>query len=412
MTYEVAVTGVGLVSSLGNSYPDVIQKLMSGCSGISAVPHWVEFGVDSLVAGTVSADLDDLDLDYSKARIGRVINGPVLYNLYAAKKACDDAGLGKEDFRSSRVICIVGSSTLNVSEIFKDHERFFRERGYVRHPHAIFNYMGSTSTAVISSILGITGANFAITSACAGSSHSIGIGFQLVRNGFADCAIVGGGDEVNELVGMSFQALRTALSTSYNEQPAKASRPFDAERDGMVLSGGSGIIVLERRAHAKARKARIRGYLVGYGASGDAFDLFRPLPDGSQAARCMQAAIEDARLSIDDIGYINAHATSTIHGDRSEVRAIRQVFGNRIPPVSSTKAMTGHSNGACGAHEAIFSLAALEKQTAPPSINLDRVDPEFEDVPFARDGRAFRKKYVMSNSFGFGGSNATLVFGM
>ena len=411
MQHEVAVTGVGLVSSLGNSHHDVIQKIMNGRSGITAVPHWAKYGVESLIAGTVDADISDLDVAFSMPGIRQVTTGPVLYNAVATSDALKDAGLGTAELETASIACLLGSSTLNVSEIFQDHRNFFSNDKPVRYPHTIFHYMGSTSAAVVSNLFGIRGPQFSVSAACAGSAHSIGVGFQLVRNGAVDCAIVGGGDEVNELVGLSFQALRTVLSTKYNATPQRASRPFDVSRDGFVLSGGSGVIVLERKSHAVARGRAVRGYVVGYGATSDAFDMFRPLPDGAQISQCMKLALADANVPAGEIGYINAHATSTSLGDLIEAHAIREVFGDCTPIVSSTKSMTGHSNGACGAHEAIFTLAALEAKMAPPSINIECVEPEIADMRIVSDPTAFKQEYALSNSFGLGGSNVSLVFG-
>ena len=239
--------------------------------------------------------------------------------------------------------------------------------------------------------------------------HNIGHAFELIRAGVIDRAIAGGAEDISPLTTAAFQALRMALSTKFNATPEKACRPYDAARDGVVLSGGSGIVILEALECAHRRGARVRGEIVGFGATSDGYDLALPEPEGRHAAACMRMALDDAHLSPADVSYVNTHGTGTVLGDRVEVKALRETFADNVPPFSSTKSMTGHSVAAAGAHELIFCIGMLEGHFLAPSINIDEVDPEFADLPIVRQATPHDPQYILSNNFGFGGTNATLL---
>jgi 3-oxoacyl-[acyl-carrier-protein] synthase-1 len=257
--------------------------------------------------------------------------------------------------------------------------------------------------------LRIGGRSYSISSACSTSAHSIGHGFELIRAGQLDLAVVGGGEELNPVVAVAFDAMRVVLSTHYNGSPQKASRPFDADRDGFVLAEGAGILVLEEMDRAQQRGAHIRGEIIGYAANSGAEDIVLPEADGQSAADCIEAALRDAGVAPQAVDYVNAHATSTVQGDLAEAQALRRVFGNGGPLVSSTKSMTGHALGAAGAHELIFCLAMLEGGFVAPSINIERLDPAFDDLQVVRRTRRKDLSMAVSSSYGFGGSNAVLV---
>jgi 3-oxoacyl-[acyl-carrier-protein] synthase-1 len=269
--------------------------------------------------------------------------------------------------------------------------------------------MASSSSAAVANLLKIKGRSYSLSSACATSAHNIGHAYELIRAGVLNRAIAGGGEDTAELIAAAFQGLRLALSTHYNDTPTEASRPFDANRDGFVISGGGGIVVLEDLDEAVARGARIRAEVLGYAANSDGFDLVLPEPEGAQAGACMRAAISDAGIEPTAIDYVNTHGTSTIHGDIAEVKAIRTTFGDRVPPFSSTKSMTGHGIGAAGALELIFCIGMMEQGFIAPSINIDTPDPAVEGLPVVTETRHQALTTVLSNNFGFGGTNASLV---
>ena len=405
---EVAITGVGLVTSLGHAFADVMERLLKGESGISHVPEWGRIGIESHVAGLITGLEDRIARDLPK-QLRPAMSDAAVYCALAALDACRDAGLAPEHLSSGRTACIVGSSTIGVASIYKTVLQV--EAGQIRRvdPHNLLRHMCSSPSAAVSNLLSIHGPSYSVGAACATSAHAIGLGDMLVRNGVVDVAVVGGGDEVNEVIAASFQSLRMALSTGFNDDPTAASRPFDRDRDGLVLSGGAGIVVIESLEHALARSARVRGRIAGYAATSDAHDMIMPDPDGEFAEACMRLAMADAGLRLEDIGYVNAHGTSTRVGDLAEARAMRRLFGDRIPPFSSTKSMTGHANGAAGAQELIFCLGMLEAGRLAPSINVEAIDPELAGYPLVTEPRTADIRSVLSNSFGFGGTNATLV---
>lgn len=408
MSSRVAVTGVGLVSCLGHSYETVIDRIARGESGVATVPRWVELGLQSTVAGTI----DELDEKREQARIPKKIapglSDAALYCSIAARDAVADARLEPADLESTRTGCIVGSGTVSVGTIYREGTAFYSGKGR-GNPYSVILSMASCTSAAVASLLKIHGPSYSISSACATSAHNIGHAFQLIRSGVLDVAVAGGGEDVHELVTVSFQNLRMALSRGYNDRPTAASRPYDVDRDGFVVGGGGGIVILENLDRARARGARIRAELAGYAATSDGYDMVLPEPGGAHAAECMRLALADAGLAPDAVDYVNTHGTSTGPGDVIEVKAMREVFGDAMPRFSSTKSMTGHGLGAAGALEMIFCLGMMERGFLAPSINVETLDPALEGAPVVTETIHDRPERVLTNNFGFGGTNATLV---
>jgi 3-oxoacyl-[acyl-carrier-protein] synthase-1 len=276
-------------------------------------------------------------------------------------------------------------------------------------PYTLLRGMSSSTSATVANLFSIQGPSYSISSACATSAHNIGHAADLIRSGVIDRAIAGGGEDVSELITAAFHALRLALSTGSNDRPARASRPFDRDRDGFVISGGAGVVILEELEVARARNARIRGELAGYAATSDGYDLVLPEPTGAQAAACIELALETSGVQASSVDYVNCHATATAQGDIAELRALRRVFGSDCPPFSSTKSMTGHGLGAAGGLELIYCLAMLEHSFLAPSINVETPDPELAGLPLVLETRAANLDIIVSNNFGFGGTNAALV---
>ncbi|MEP7345702.1 MAG: beta-ketoacyl synthase N-terminal-like domain-containing protein [Gemmatimonadaceae bacterium] len=407
---RVAVTGLGIVCCLGNAYADVIRRLRNGESGVRAVPEWAKLGVRSLVAGT----LDGVEAKRRAARIPKELlfgmSDGALYCALSALDAVQDAGLSETELQSIRVGCFIGNASFGMARTAYEQSKLAYS-GQSRRipPFTLLQCMSSSASASVANLLKILGPSYSIAAACASSAHNIGHAYSLIRSGAIDIAVAGGGEEVNELIAACFEPVRTALSTGYNETPQIASRPFDASRDGFVLSGGGGIVVLEALDHAQARGANVRAEIIGYGATSDGHSMVAARPDGAQAAACMQMAIDDAKVEREDIDYVNAHATSTVAGDDAEVRALRRVFGARVPSFSSTKSMTGHAMAAAGVHELIYCIGMLEQGFLAPSINIDRLDPAFEGLPLIQVTMDRTATTVLTNSFGFGGTNASIV---
>lgn len=407
---RVAVTGLGIVSSLGRSYPEVIRHLRQGESGIRRVPEWEKLGVRSLVGG-IQEDVNSLRraAPIPKELLFGMSNA-ALYCAVSALDAVQDAGLTLAQLNTPRAGCIVGNGSFSMGTAAYESAKLAMA-GQSRRvpPFTLLQCMSSSASAGVANLLKVLGPSYSIAAACATSAHNIGHACSLVRSGIIDIAIAGGGEEVDGLVDACFEGMRTALSTSYNDTPAKASRPFDAGRDGLVLSEGGGVVVLEALDHALARGATVRAEIVGYGANSDGYAMVAPQPDGTQAAACMRMAMDDAQVLPESIDYVNAHATSTVAGDRAEVQALRRVFGDQVPPFSSTKSMSGHALVAAGVHELIYCIGMLEHGFLAPSINIERLDPVFEGLPVVREALDRRLTTVLTNNFGFGGTNASLV---
>ncbi len=402
MSRRVVVTGLGLVSCLGHGYRSVLARLEHGESGLRAMPEWDGLGLKSLVAGPI----DDLDAKPEAARLPKrlvaAMSDAALFCALAAQDAVADAGLAVAQLQHPGTGCVVGSGVGSVDTVWETASRFYGGQARRMDPYSVLRSMSSSASAAVANLLGTRGRSYSLSSACATSAHNIGHAYELIRWGALDRAVAGGGEDMSQIIAGSFQALRLALSTHYNEAPTLASRPYDVGRDDFVLSGGSGIVILEALEQAQARGARIRAELVGHGANSDGFDLVLPEPEGHQVAACIRSALADAELAPSVVDYVNTHATSTIAGDIAEVRALQEVFGDSLPPFSSTKSMTGHAMGAAGALEAIFCTGMIERGFMAPSINIERLDPALEGLPIVT--RATRRDLttVVSTNLGFG----------
>ncbi len=398
---RVVVTGIGIVSCLGCDKETVLESLQEGRSGIKFQEEYKELGFRSHVAGSIDIDLN-AQID---RKLRRFMGDAAGYTYLAMAQAIKDSGLSDEQVSNVRSGLIAGSGGASSANIVEAAD-ILRERGLKRvGPYRVTRTMGSTVSACLATPFKIKGVNYSITSACSTSAHCIGNGMELIQMGKQDVIFAGGGEELHWSLSVLFDAMG-ALSTKYNETPEKASRAYDANRDGFVIAGGAGMLVLEELEHAKARGATIYAELVGYGATSDGYDMVAPSGEG--AVRCMQQAMS----TVDgDIDYINAHGTSTPVGDLQELKAVKQVFGDNIPTVTSTKSLSGHSLGAAGVQEAIYSLLMQQNNFIAASANIDNIDPEAADMPIAttrQDGVKLDR--IMSNSFGFGGTNASLVF--
>jgi len=398
---RVVITGLGIVSSIGNNKREVTDSLHAGRSGIEFINEYEELGFRSQVAGTVNINVDEL-ID---RKLRRFMGNSAAYNYIAMKEAVEDSGLGEDMISNPRTGLIAGSggaSTENVSLAID----LLREKGIRRvGPYMVPRTMSSTNSACLATPFRIHGVNYSISSACSTSAHCIGNGYELIQFGKQDIVFAGGGEELHWTLTLMFDAMG-ALSSKYNAAPTTASRPYDATRDGFVIAGGGGMVVLEELEHARKRGARIYAELVGYGATSDGYDMVQPSGEG--AVRCMQQAMATVEEPID---YINAHGTSTPVGDMRELEAIRTVFGTTPPQITSTKSLSGHSLGAAGVHEAIYSLLMMQEDFISASANISELDPAGAGFPIVRECRTNAGlNTVMSNSFGFGGTNATLVF--
>jgi 3-oxoacyl-[acyl-carrier-protein] synthase I len=395
---RVVVTGMGIVSSIGNNTQEVTASLREAKSGIVAADKYKELGFRSQVHGQPTYDLETVD-----RRVRRFMGDGAAWNFVAMQQAIADSGLEEKDVKNNRTGLIMGSGGPS-TRILVAAADTTREKGPKRvGPFAVPATMSSTNSATLATPFGIRGVNYSISSACATSAHCIGNGAELIQWGKQDIVFAGGGEELDWTLSVLFDAMG-AMSSKYNN--STASRAYDKNRDGFVIAGGAGTVVLEELEHAKARGAKIYGELVGYGATSDGYDMVAPSGEG--AVRCMRMAMDTVKGEID---YINPHGTSTPVGDAKEIEAVREVFGSKIPPISSTKSLTGHSLGATGVQEAIYSLLMMKNGFLCESAHIEEIDPAFADVPILRK-RVDNAKVdtVMSNSFGFGGTNATLIF--
>jgi len=398
---RVVVTGMGIVSSIGNNTQEVVASLREAKSGITVAGVYRDMGFRSQVEGSVKIDLEAL-ID---RRARRFMGDTAAYAWLAMDQAIHDSGLEEKDIVNEKTGLIVGSGGPSTRTLVAAADTARNSSPKRVGPFAVPKCMSSTCSAVLSTWFKIKGVNYSISSACATSAHCIGNASELIQWGKQDVMFAGGGEELDWTLSVLFDAMG-AMSSKYNATPEKASRAFDKNRDGFVIAGGGGVVVLEELEHAKARGAKIYGELVGYGATSDGSDMV--VPSGEGAMRCMRLALATVKGPID---YINAHGTSTVVGDVTEIKALREVFGNKIPPVNSTKSLTGHSLGATGAQEAIFSLLQMQGGFIAESANIEELDPEIADAPIVRSRINNAKlERVLSNSFGFGGTNAVLVF--
>jgi len=400
---RVAVTGMGIVSSIGNNKDEVVSSLRAGRSGITFAPEYRDMGFRSHVHGSLKINLEE-KVD---RRWRRFMGDGAAYNYVAMQEAIADAGLTEAEVSNERAGLVMGSggpSTSNqVSAADTAREKGIRKIG----PFMVPRTMSSTNSATLSTAFKIKGVNYSISSACSTSAHCIGNGAELIQMGKQDIVFAGGGEELHWSLSMLFDAM-PALSAGFNDTPERASRAFDAKRDGFVISGGGGVVVLEELEHAKARGAKIYAELTGYGATSDGFDMVQPSGEG--AVRCMKMAMKDLKQPVD---YINTHGTSTPIGDVKELQAIREVFRDRnyLPAFNSTKSLTGHALGAAGVNEAIYALLMMQGGFICASANIEELEPEAEGMPIVRalqDNATIN--CAISNSFGFGGTNATLAF--
>ena len=399
---RVVVTGLGIVSSIGNNQQEVVESLKEGRSGIGFSEVYKEMGLRSHIEGSINIELDDV-ID---RKVRRFMGDGAAFNYVAMQQAIDDSGLSEDEISNFRTGLVMGSGGPSTSNLVEAAD-ILREKGIKQvGPYRVPRTMSSTNTACLATPFKIKGVNYSISSACATSAHCIGHAMELIQMGKQDVVFAGGGEEVHWTMSLLFDAMG-ALSSKNNDTPTTASRPNDETRDGFVISGGGGVLVIEELEHAKARGAKIYAELVGYGATSDGYDMVQPSGEG--AVRCMQQAMATVSGKID---YINAHGTSTPVGDTKELGALREVFGaGNVPWVSPTKSLTGHALGAAGVNEAIYSLLMMRDNFLSASANISHLDPGAADISIVRERQDnVTLNTIMSNSFGFGGTNATLIF--
>jgi 3-oxoacyl-[acyl-carrier-protein] synthase-1 len=398
---RVVVTGMGIVSSIGNNTQEVLASLREAKSGIVRADKYAELGFRSQVHGAPSLDPEGV----VDRRALRFLGGGAAWNHVAMEQAIRDSGVEESDISNVRSGIIMGSGGPSCRALIEAADTA-RTKGPKRvGPFAVPKAMSSTASATLATWFKIKGVNYSISSACATSNHCIGNAAELIQWGKQDLIFAGGCEELDWSLSVLFDAMG-AMSSKYNDTPHKASRAYDKDRDGFVIAGGAGVLVLEELEHAKARGAKIYAELAGYGATSDGYDMVAPSGEG--AVRCMNMALESTKVPVD---YINPHATSTPIGDIKEIEAIREVFGSKCPPISATKSLTGHSLGATGVQEAIYSLLMMQSGFICESANIENLDPAFADMPIVRERQDNVKLgCVLSNSFGFGGTNASVVF--
>lgn len=398
---RVVVTGIGIVSSIGNNSQEVLASLREAKSGISSAAAYKDLGFRCQVHGAPSLDPQEA----VDRRAMRFLGGGAAWNHVAMEQAIRDAGLEADEISHERTGIVMGSGGPSTRAIVEAADTA-RSKGPKRvGPFAVPKAMSSTASATLATWFQIKGVNYSISSACATSNHCIGNATEIIQIGKQDIIFAGGCEELDWTLSVLFDAMG-AMSSKYNEAPAKASRAYDADRDGFVIAGGAGVLVLEELHHARARGAKIYAEVAGYGATSDGYDMVAP--NGEGAVRCMRMALDGVKMPVD---YINPHATSTPIGDLKEIEAIREVFGTKCPPISATKSLTGHSLGAAGAHEAIYSLLMMNNGFICESANIETMDPAFTDMPIVRERLDnVSLGCVLSNSFGFGGTNASIVF--
>jgi 3-oxoacyl-[acyl-carrier-protein] synthase I len=398
---RVVVTGMGIVSSIGNNTQEVLASLREAKSGIVKADKYTELGFRCQVHGAPSLEPEEV----VDRRAMRFLGRGAAWNHVAMEQAIRDSGVEESDISNERTGIVMGSGGPSTRTIVES-ALTAKEKGPKRvGPFAVPNAMSSTASATLATWFKIKGVNYSISSACATSNHCIGNAAEMIQWGKQDMIFAGGCEDLDWTLSVLFDAMG-AMSSKFNDTPEKASRAYDKDRDGFVIAGGAGVLVLEELEHAKARGAKIYAEVAGYGATSDGYDMVAPSGEG--AKRCMKMALESCKPPID---YINPHATATPVGDAKEVEAIRAVFGDKCPPISATKSLTGHSLGAAGVQEAIYSLLMMQNGFICESANIENLDPDFEGIPIVRERRDNVKLgAVLSNSFGFGGTNASVVF--
>jgi len=398
---RVAVTGIGIVSCLGNNQNEVYDSLLKTKSGIDFSEEYKKYNFKSQICGIPKIKVED----HIDRKIIRFMGEGSAYNYIAMKEAVSDSGLKEKDVSNETTGIIMGSGGPSVKNLVHAVDSTREASPKKMGPFVVPRTMASTVSATLAVPFKIKGVNYSISSACATSGHCIGNGMELIQSGKQKIIFAGGGEEIHWAMSAMFDAM-TALSSKYNDTPKTASRPYDKSRDGFVIAGGAGVIVLEELEHARARGARIYAELTGYGATSDGYDMVAPSGEG--AVRCMKMSLKTARNKID---YINTHGTSTPVGDITELRAVKEAFGDRIPKISSTKSLTGHPLGAASVHEAIYSLIMMKNNFIAASANITEMDDEAKKFPIVTSvEKNVELNSIMSNSFGFGGTNATLIF--
>ncbi|MEJ2375391.1 MAG: beta-ketoacyl-ACP synthase I [Pseudolabrys sp.] len=398
---RVVVTGMGIVSSIGNNTQEVLASLHEARSGIVKADKYAELGFRCQVHGAPTLDAAEA----VDRRAMRFLGGGAAWNHVAMEQAIRDSGVEESDLSNERTGIVMGSGGPSTRAIVEAAD-VTRAKGPKRvGPFAVPKAMSSTASATLATWFKIKGVNYSISSACATSNHCIGNATEMIQWGKQDMIFAGGCEELDWTLSLLFDAMG-AMSSGFNDTPQKASRAYDKDRDGFVIAGGAGVLVLEELEHAKARGAKIYAEVAGYGATSDGYDMVQPSGEG--ATRCMKMALNEVKAPID---YINPHATATPIGDLREIEAIRAVFGDKCPPIAATKSLTGHSLGAAGAQEAIYSLLMMHNGFICESANIENLDPDFADMPIARERKDnVALGAVLSNSFGFGGTNASVVF--
>ncbi len=399
---RVVVTGIGIVSSIGNNKQEVVESLRTGRSGVEYCEEYAELGFRSHVCGTIKLDIDSV-LD---RKLRRFMGDGAAFNYLAMEEAIADSGLDEAEVSHERTGIVMGTGGTSTKDMTNAYQIAKDKSPRRVGPFMVPRIMANTNSATLATPFKIKGVNYSITSACATSAHCIGNGAELIQWGKQDIVFAGGGEELYWTATMLFDAM-PALSSRYNDTPERASRAFDTGRDGFVISGGGGVVVLEELEHALARGAKIYAEVAGYGATSDGYDMVQPSGEG--AVRCMRLAIES--LGNTPVNYINTHGTSTPIGDSVELKAIKEVFGADLPRINSTKSLTGHALGAAGVNEAIYSLLMMDEGFVAASANIEELDPEAEGMPIVLERQDdVDLSCVMSNSFGFGGTNASLAF--
>ena len=398
---RVVITGIGVVSCLGNNQEEVYQSLLNSKSGITFCEEYKEYNLKSNIHGKPNIKLED----HIDRKILRFMGDGSAYNYIAMKEAIKDSGLDESDVSNISSGMIMGSGGPSIKNVILAADKTREKNPKKMGPFVVPRTMASTASATLAVPFKIKGVNYTISSACATSGHCIGNAMELIQMGKQKIIFAGGSDEVHFALTAMFDAM-TALSSKYNDNPVSASRPYDKTRDGFVISGGGGVLVLEEYEHAKARGAKIYAEITGYGATSDGYDMVAPSGEG--AVRCMQMSLNTSKNKID---YINTHGTSTPVGDITELKSIGEVFKGEIPKISSTKSLSGHSLGATSAHEAIYSLIMMKNNFISASANINDMDEEAKKFPIVTNvEKDVNLNAIMSNSFGFGGTNATLVF--
>jgi 3-oxoacyl-[acyl-carrier-protein] synthase I len=407
MQRRAVITGYGIISSIGNNCEEVLHSLQGNKSGLVFVPEWAELGFKSCVAGTIKG----LDADDVRQKLGlksRYMDMSALYSTLSSLEAVAGSGLAPEDLTSERVACIIGSGVSNTEPIYQAGAKLFSGNGRIT-PYGVTRSMTSSCSANLVNFYGIKGRSYSISSACATSLHNIGHACELIWSDRCDMALAGGADEVSAIMTANFDGMRSALSTAFNNTPQQASRPYDKKRDGFVISGGAGIVIVEELEHAQKRNALIYAEVTGYGASSDGHDIIQPQPQGDGAYRCLKEALGMVHSPVETIDYINTHGTGTPAGDLAECLAIRRAFGDYKVPISSTKALSGHGIGAAGAQELIYCLLMMKNGFITASANIEELDPEFAECNIVRENRDAKLNRVLTSSFGFGGTNACMI---